>query len=712
MNKNYIILNNKVNQKDKNGNYINLELDKQAVREYFLNNVNQNTVFFHSLEEKLDYLVENGYYDKKVLDKYTMEEIKEVFKLAYSKKFRFRSYLGAFMFYDRYALRTTDKERILERYEDRLSMIALTVGRNVDEAKEFLNILINRQLQPATPIYMNSGKLRAGNMVSCFILSLNDDLESIGYTFNSIMKLSQLGGGVGIVGTDIRARGETIKGIENSASGILPPAKVMEDLFSYVNQLNLRSGSGSLNLSIFHNDIQELINSKKVNADEKLRLKTLSICIVIPDKFMEILKDNSTKYYYTFYPKNIYDIYGLELSQLNMSEWYDKLLEDKRIKKTQRNKLQILQEIIRTQSESGYPYIMFEDNVNRENNLREIGKIVGTNICVEISQIMTKNNISQNPYTKKNEFGYDVNCVLSSLNLVELFDYKSDTERRNIIKTSIKFLSNVSDLINIESVPSVKKANDELHSVGLGALNLQGLFVKYGIDYESEEAKDLTNAIFNYIRYYSLYASMEIAKERGKFVGFEKSDYASGKALEKYINGTVDLEVKTDKVKELLYNMNILIPTVDEWKKLNENIMKYGIYNAYQMAIAPNQSSAYIMEATPSVQPVSNIVEVRDYGYSQAIYPMPYLTNENKHLYKNAYEVDQLKMLDLMAIIQQYVDQAISIVVNVKSDTTLKERAKIITYAWQKGIKSLYYWRTQKQSIMADKEPVCESCSV
>lgn len=712
MNKNYIILNNKVNMKDKDGNYINLELDRQATKEYFLDNVNQNTVFFHSLEEKLDYLVENGYYDKKVLDKYTMEEIKEVFKLAYSKKFRFRSYLGAFMFYDRYALRTTDKERILERYEDRLSMIALTVGRNVDEAKEFLKILINRQLQPATPIYMNSGKLKAGNMISCFILKLNDNLESIGYTFNSIMKLSQLGGGVGICGTDIRARGETIKGIENMAGGILPPSKVMEDLFSYIDQLGVRSGSGAMFLSIFHNDIQELINSKKVNADEKLRLKTLSIGVVIPDKFMEILKDNNTKYYYTFYPKNIFDVYGIELSQLNMNEWYDKLLEDKRIKKTQRNKLQILQEIIRTQSESGYPYIFFEDNANKVHNLKELGKIVSTNICNEVMMLQKNNNISSNPYTEKNKFGYDVNCVLSSLNLVELFECKTDNERLNVIKSSIKFLSNVSDLANIESVPSVKRANDELHSVGLGALNLQGLFVKYDIDYESDEAKDLTNAIFNYIRYYSLYASMEIAKERGKFVGFEKSDYASGKALEKYINGIVDLEVKTDKVKELLYNMNILIPTVDEWKKLNEYIMKYGIYNAYQMAIAPNQSSAYIMEATPSVQPVSNIVEVRDYGYSQAIYPMPYLTNENKHLYKNAYEVDQLKMLDLMAIIQQYVDQAISIVVNVKSDTTLKGRAKIITYAWQKGIKSLYYWRTQKQSIMADKEPVCESCSV
>ena len=712
MNKNYILLNNKVNMKDSQGNYINLDLDKQAVKEYFLNNVNQNTVFFHSLEEKLEYLVDEGYYDKKVLDKYTMEEIKEVFKLAYSKKFRFRSYLGAFMFYDRYALRTTDKERILERYEDRLSIIALTIGRNVEEAKEFLNILINRQLQPATPIYMNSGKLKAGDLVSCFILNLEDNLESIGYTFNSIMKLSQLGGGVGVIGTNIRARGETIKGIENCASGILSPAKVMEDLFSYINQLNTRPGSGALYLSIFHNDIEEFLNSKKVNADEKLRLKTLSTGIVIPDKFMELLKDTSSKYYYTFYPKNVYDITGIELAYMDMSEWYDKLIENKNIKKTQRNKLQILQEIVKSQSEAGYPYLFFDDNANRVHNLKNIGKILGSNICTEIAMVSTKNNISKNSYTEENVFGYDINCVLSSLNLVELFECKTDNERLNVIKSSIKFLSNVSDLINIESVPSVKKGNDELHSVGLGAMNLQGLFVKYGIDYESDEAKDLTNVLFNYIRFYSLLSSMEIAKERGKFVGFEKSEYATGKALEKYCNGNVDLEVKTDKVKELLSNIDIVIPNKYDWTSLNEDIMKYGIYNAYQLSVAPNQSSAYIMEATPSVQPVSNIVEVRDYGYSQAIYPMPYLTNENKHLYKNAYEVDQLKMLDLMAVIQQYVDQAISIVVNVKSDTTLKERAKIITYAWQKGIKSLYYWRTRKQSIMADKEPICESCSV
>ena len=467
MDKNYIILNNKVNQKDKDGNYINLELDRQAVKEYFLNNVNQNTVFFHSLEEKLDYLVENGYYDKKVLDKYTMEEIKEVFKLAYSKKFRFRSYLGAFMFYDRYTLRTTDKERILERYEDRLSMIALTVGRNVEEAKEFLNILINRQLQPATPIYMNSGKLRAGNLVSCHVLNLEDNLESISYVNHSVMKLSQMGAGIGLDMTNIRARGDSIKGMENMAGGILPPSKVLEDIFSYIDQLGTRNGSGVVSLNIFHNDIEEFINSKKVNADEKLRLKTLSTAVLIPNKFMEILKDNTTKYYYTFYPKNVYDVTGVELAYMDMGEWYDKLIENKNIRKTQRNKLQILQEILKCQSEAGYPYVTFIDSVNNDNNLKNIGRIRALNLCQEVGQLSKKNEFSLSPYEINNEFGYDVSCVLSSLNLVNLFDYKSDTERKNIIISSIKFLSNVSDLVSIESVPSVKIGNNTFHSVGL-----------------------------------------------------------------------------------------------------------------------------------------------------------------------------------------------------------------------------------------------------
>lgn len=853
MNKNYILLNNKVNMKDKEGNYINLELDKQAVREYFLHNVNNNTVFFHNLKEKLDRLIEEGYYDKKVLNKYTFEEIKEVFKLAYSKKIRFRSYTGAVTFYERYAMRTVDNERILERYEDRLSMVALTIGRNFEEAKEFIEMLSSRQLQGATPIFMNSGKLRSGGLVSCYLLDTSDNLESINYVMNSAMQMSKSGGGVGINLTKLRARGEVIKDVENRASGVLPPSKVFEDIFSYINQLGQRSGSGVVHLSIFHNDIEEFINSKKVNADEKLRLKTLSTAIVIPDKFMEILKDNNTRYYYTFFPKNVFDVTGVELDSMDMTEWYDKLVKNKNIRKTQRDKLKLVQEIIRSQKESGFSYIIFIDTMNREHNLKKIGRINMSNLCVapytkiltkeygyieiskvenhtvsvwngeqwsktivrktgenqkllrvevkdidtgvfkdvdcteyhkfylengkkisanelkvgdillefylpfdkeklikhkitsieklnglydtycfteplrnmgifegmllgnctEIAQLNTPTEFSNNIYENKNKWGYDIQCVLSSLNLVNLFTEDiTDEEKKNVIISSMKFLSNVSDLSNIESVPSVVRANKDFHSVGLGMMGLHTLFVKYGIEYESEEAKDLTNLLFSYIRFYSLYGSMMIAKERGKFKYFEKSDYADGSALDKYINGTIKLIPQTEKVKDILSKMNIVIPNVEDWSKLREDIMEYGLYNAYQLTLAPNQSSAYIMEVSPSVAPVSSEVEFRDYGYLQTVYPMPLLTNENKYLYKSAYDVDQKKMLDLISIIQEHIDQSISTVVNIKSSTTMKEHLGIIIHAWQKGIKSLYYWRTQKQSIMADKEPVCESCSV
>ncbi len=614
-----------------------------------------------------------------------------------------------------------------------------------------------------------------------------------------------------------------------------------------------RNGAGVVHLSIFHNDIEEFINSKKVNADEKLRLKTLSTAIIVPDKFMELLSDSSSRYYYTFNPKNVYDVTGVELADMDMSEWYDKLVENRSIKKTQRDKLRIVQEIVKSQKESGYPYIIFIDTMNREHNLSKIGKIEMSNLCVapytkiltkeygyieiskvenqlvnvwngkewsetvvkktgenqkllrievkdmstgvfkdvdcteyhkfylkdgkkinanelkigdkllefylpfskeelikhkitsivelkglydtfcftevkrnmgmfngmllgnctEIAQLQTRSEFDNNLYSGKNNFGYDVQCVLSSLNLVNLFTGDiSDTEKSNVIISSMKFLSNVSDMSNLESVPSVVNANKDLHSVGLGALGLNTLFVKYGIEYESEEAKDLTNLLFSYIRYYSLYGSMEIAKERGKFKDFEKSDYATGKALEKYINGTIKLKPQTEKVKGIIDEMNIIIPNEIDWRMLNEGIMKFGLYNAYQVTLAPNQSSAYIMEVSPSVAPVSSEVEFRDYGYLQTVYPMPLLTNENRYLYKSAYDIDQKKMLDLVRVMQDHIDQAISTVVNINSDTTMKEHLGIIVYAWKIGIKTLYYWRTRKQSIMADKEPICESCSV
>jgi ribonucleoside-diphosphate reductase len=234
-NKKWIYLNNEI-MVQKDGEY-QLEKDKEAVYSYFVDYVNKNTVFFHNLREKMKYLIRKNYYID-FYEMYSHEEIKEIFELVYSKKFRFASFMSASKFYQSYALMDDSGEKFLERYEDRISITALYLAQgNMEKAHEYATMMINQEYQPATPTFLNSGKKRSGELVSCFLDEMGDSLSDIGYIFDSSMKLSSIGGGVSINLSKIRARGESIKGVENCASGVLPIMKILEDIFSYANQL-------------------------------------------------------------------------------------------------------------------------------------------------------------------------------------------------------------------------------------------------------------------------------------------------------------------------------------------------------------------------------------------------------------------------------------------------------------------------------------------
>ena len=714
MSKKYMILNNKVNIKDSNGNYLYLHLDKEATKDYFLNYVNKNTVFFHDLKEKLDYMIDHKYYDPEFLNKYSFHNIKNLFKYVYSKKFRFKSFTSASKFYDGYALKDTEDNKILERYEDRISIVALYIADgDIQEAFNYAKIMINQEYQPATPTFLNSGKLKAGELVSCFLLETDDSLNSIGYVQTSSMKLSALGGGVGINLSKLRGRGDAIKGISNRASGIMPVAKILEDTFSYANQLGMRDGAGAVYLNIFHSDVEEFLSSKKVNADEKVRLKTLSIGLIIPDKFYDICK-NKEQVLHLFYPETVYKEYGIHLDDMNMSEMYDVLMDNPNVKKKVVDKMKLLTTIVDIQFQSGYPYLFFKDNANRVHPLKDIGSINFSNICTEIAQLSEITSIKDDVYSTGENFKRDINCVLGSLNIANVMENKSI---KDTVGHSIRMLNKVSKLTNIVQVPSIKKANDELHSIGLGAMNLHGFFVKNGIDYESEEAKDFCNVFFAMVNYYSLRESMLIAREKDEtFKDFDKSEYAKGTYFDKYIEK--DFTPETDKIKEVFGD--IYIPYTTDWKKLKEDVMKYGLYNSYRLAIAPNQSTGYLMNATPSLTPVSKVVEVREYGTSKTIYPMPYLDNENKHLYKSAYDIDIYKYLDLMRVCQEHIDQAISITLHVDTEKySIADVIKMQIYSHNIGLKSLYYIRTIFKKLMGEETIIqtnnvdtCESCMV
>ena len=389
--KKWIYLNNEIMVKK--GEDFQLEKDKEAVYSYFVDYVNKNTVFFHNLEEKMRYLIKNDYY----IDFYQMyshDEIKELFKMVYDKKFRFASFMSASKFYQSYALMDDTGEKFLERYEDRISAVSLYLAQgNFEKAKEYALMLINQEYQPATPTFLNSGKKRSGELVSCFLDEMGDNLSGIGYIFDSSMKLSSIGGGVAINLSKIRARGESIKGVEGRASGVLPIMKILEDIFSYANQLGQRAGAGAVYLNVFHSDINEFLDSKKINVDEKIRIKSLSIGVIVPDKFMQLAMEDEVCY--TFNPHTVFLEYGQYLDEMDMNEMYEKLVDNPNVKKKKINARELLVKISQTQKESGYPYLFFKDNANKEHALKEIGSVKFSNLCVA-------------PYTKilTKEYGY------------------------------------------------------------------------------------------------------------------------------------------------------------------------------------------------------------------------------------------------------------------------------------------------------------------
>ena len=696
MNK-YIEYNNRIKQRDADGFY-NLEADQKAL-EFYLANIKAKSKLFINNQEKLEWLIANDYYEDFFdLYGYDKEQVFSLHEQLYQEEFQFQSFMAASKFYESYALKTLDKTEYLENYEDRILACSLSLAKgDISLAKRLAKVMINQEYQPATPTFLNAGKKHTGKLISCFLLQSDDSLNSINHTLSTSMQLSKIGGGVAIDLTRLRGRGEEIKGNVGVGRGVLPVMKLFEDAFNYVDQLGQRPGAGAVYLNIFHSDVLEFLDTKKINADEKNRIQTLSIGLTVPNKFMELAKANEEVC--LFYPYTVFKATGKYLDDIDFNQMYDQLANDPNVKKRKIKARELLQRIAITQFESGYPYLVFSDNANNNHALSNVGKIKMSNLCTEIFQVQTVSEI--NDYGIADNIGYDVCCNLGSLNIVNIMENGNFEET---IDTAMRALTSVSDNSAIDNAPGIMHANRDFHAVGLGAMNLHGFLTKNQIAYESDLAKEFVNAFFSSVNYYSIKASMEIAKERNQsFVGFENSDYATGKYIEKYYEQ--DYSPVSDKLK-LLFQY-IKVPTPQDWKMLANDVKMYGMYHAYRLAIAPTQSISYVQNATASIQPIVDVVETRMYGNSVTYYPMPFISRENLLFYKSAYYMDQEKIIDLVAEVQQHIDQGISTVLYVTSEASTKDLVRLYYYAWKKGLKSLYYVRTKNLNLEE-----CETCSV
>lgn len=683
---------------------IQFDQDKEAARQYFLQHVNQNTVYFHDLKEKIDYLVDNNYYESELFDLYSFEEVKQIFKQAYGYKFRFPTFLGAFKYYSSYTLKTFDGSKYLERFEDRVSIVALYLAQgDVKQASKLVDAMVVGGFQPATPTFLNAGKKQRGELISCFLVKMNDTMESIADRIKASLQLSKRGGGVGLLLTDLREQGAPIKNMEGQASGVIPVMKLLEDSFSYANQLGQRQGAGAVYLHAHHPDIMRFLDTKRENADEKVRIKTLSLGVVIPDITYELAKKNEDMY--LFSPYDIQKVYGVPMSEISVTEKYYEMVDDARIRKSKINARAFFQTIAEIQFESGYPYIMFEDTVNRENAIK--GRINLSNLCSEILQINTPST-----YDESGDYltvGRDISCNLGSLNIAKAMDSQ---DLGTIVETAIRALTQVSDLSDIQAVKSIANGNAKSHSVGLGQMNLHGFLAREGIHYGSEEALDFTNIYFYTVNYHTIRASNKIAKEKKEvFEGFKDSTYATGEYFDKYIHE--DWGIKTEKVQDMVKRFGFYPPTKQDWAELASQVKTHGLYNMYRQAVAPTGSISYIQHSTSSIHPITSEIEIRKEGkLGRVYYPAPFLTNENREYFTDAYEIGYEKIIDTYAVAQQHIDQGMSLTLFFKDTATTRDINKAQIYAWKKGIKTIYYIRLRQLAMAGTGVSECVSCQI
>ena len=704
----YHALNAMLNLYDADGR-IQFGKDKAAEREYVTGHVATNTKRFESTGERLRYLIDHQYYAPAVFERYSPEFLDDFYAHAESSGFEFGTFLGAFKFYTSYALKTFDGKLYLEDFPQRCAAVALELAAGSEQrAVEYLDEMLSGAFQPATPTFLNLGKAQRGEAVSCFLVRIEDSMESISRGINAALQLSKRGGGVALLLSNLRELGAPIKHIENQSSGVIPVMKLLEDSFSYANQLGARQGAGAVYLNAHHPDILRFLDTKRENADEKIRIKSLALGVVIPDVTFELAKKKTKMA--LFSPYDAERVYRKPFADISITEHYDEMVADDRIKKTYIDAREFFTTLAEIQFESGYPYIVFEDTVNRANPIA--GRITMSNLCSEILQVQEAS--SYNEDLTYSHVGRDVSCNLGSLNIAKAMD----AGLAGTVETAIRALTSVSEHTRIDAVPSIRRANDEGHAIGLGQMNLHGFLAREGIQYGSEEALDFTDMYFMTVAYHAYRASHTLAVEHGTaFRGFADSAYAKpageGNYFDKYTDGRRSLAPRTELVRALFERFGVAIPTEADWAELRDDILRDGIYNQNLQAVPPTGSISYINHSTSSIHPIASKIEIRKEGkLGRVYYPAAYMTNENLEYYKDAFEIGWKAIVDTYAEATQHVDQGLSLTLFFPDTATTRDLNKAQIYAWRKGIKTLYYIRIRQQALEGTEVQGCVSCTL
>ncbi|MED4270147.1 ribonucleoside-diphosphate reductase subunit alpha [Geobacillus stearothermophilus] len=641
-------------------------------------------------------LTEQGVYSPFLLERYTKEEVDAIGAFLDPEKDKLFTYIGLRTLADRYLARDYER-RLYELPQERFLVIAMTLMADEPQkqrlalVKEAYWALSNLYMTVATPTLANAGK-SYGQLSSCFVDTVDDSLQGIYDSNTDIANLSKSGGGIGVYLGKIRSRGSDIKGFKGVSSGVIPWMKQLNNTAVSVDQLGQRKGAISVYLDVWHKDIFAFLDARLNNGDERLRTHDLFTGVCIPDLFMEQVEQRGD--WYLFDPHEVRKVMGFSLEDFydeekgsgSFREKYWQCVNEPRLSKEKVPAIDVMKSIMRSQLESGTPFMFYRDEVNRQNPNRHLGMIYCSNLCTEIAQ-------NQSPTVTKRQYVKDgmiiiekipgdfVVCNLSSINLARAV---TDGVLARLIPIQMRMLDNVIDLNNIP-VLQAGLTNQKYRAVGLGTFGWHHLLALKGIRWESEEAVRYADELYETIAYLAIQASMELAKEKGSYPAFPGSDWQTGAYFERRgyeSHGELD------------------------WDRLKQDVARYGMRNGYVMAVAPNASTSIIAGSTASIDPIFLKVyaeEKKDYKIPVTV---PDLNEQTTWYYKSAYHIDQRWSIKQNAARQRHIDQAISFNFYVMNTIKAKELLDLHLTAWKSGLKTTYYVRSTSGTI-----DECDSCA-
>lgn len=656
----------------------------------------------YDYEKFLDFAVANGIYDPVITEKYNPEEIKQAasfinpaFDLVYD-------YAGINLLIKRYLCEFGD--RIVELPQEMFLTIALLIEQNenrsirMSQVKDTYEKLADRKISLGTPLLMNLRRPN-GNLSSCFITVMDDNRDSIFYVIDQISAISKFGGGVGVNISRVRCKGARIKGIKNSSGGVIPWIRIINDTAVAVNQQGKRKGAVTVSLDMWHLDIENFLELRTENGDQRMKAYDIFPQVVIPDLFMKKVENNEK--WLLVDPHEVREKYGREIADLWGEEFenlYNQLYFDAGFGKLEMFKFvdakELLKRLMKSQVETGMPYIAFKDTLNRYNPNKHDGIIVGTNLCTE-----SHSNVRPTKFSPKRiEDGKIISeahdglvhvCNLVSVNLANIDD---DRELESVCRTSVRILDNAIDFTTVP-VPEGSLHNQRYRTIGIGAMGLADMLAKNNVPYIN--SADFVDDLFEKMAIYNIQASIDAAQKKGTFGAYEGSDWSKGLIFGK---------------RQIWFNANSKYK--DRWNKIFADLAKYGIRNSQISAIAPNTSSSLIQGCTASVLPIYSKFFVETHGKGSIPNCPPYI-RDKFWFYQENRNIDQRKIIEVMSRINKWIDTGISVelMYNLNRDIRAKDIYDTIMDAWKKDIKTLYYTRTiQKDGSSAAKEE-CVSCA-